>query len=525
MTQSVASAVLTVLAILALLLSYAFIKPALFISILTVIAFGLFYYCLSPQMKRSIGYRPALIALAMPLTAWGAPSVWLLYAVMLWMVPLFARKPGEVAPMYMFSLLLLPGLDTSMILGGVKLFEFGVHDALAIGAMIRLLLFTHGKVGGFRALDMPVAAILLVLVAGLARDTTVTNFIRLLLNIGMDYAFPYFILSRSVRTMDDVRLCMVWLTCAAVIISIILLYEARTGWPIYNGLYDRHGIVADLLVKTRGGVLRAGGPFLESTSMAMVLVFCLLAAWLSRPAFRSKLHYLGILLLLLVGLSAPQSRGAWIGLFIGMTVADLYRGRIVLLLRRCALAGLAWGILMGLAQVSPYVSETIGLSGGSVDTVDYRERLFERGLEEFKKSPLVGYSFPEAMIRLDDLRQGEGIVDLVNTYIFIALISGAIGLLIFLGGFATFIALLWMRRPYLRRSPADLAPAALVCAGLVAMMEMLFFTSLGGRPAVFMFLFFGFSTAIYWMRGEARTSFTKFNAAQSMAPALTNRAG
>lgn len=513
MTQGVASAMLTVLALLAALLSYAFIKTALFLALLSAMAFAIFYYCLSPVMKRTLGYRPIIVALAMPLAAWGVPNIWALYAIMLGMVPLFARRAAEVAPLYLFSLLLLPGLDTSMMLGGVKLFEFGVHDALTVGALLRLLLFTDGKVEGFRPLDIPVLLVLLLLVTGLARDTTVTNFVRVLINIGLDYAVPYFVISRSVRTMDDVRLCMVWLACAAVIISVILLYEVRTGWPMYNSLYDRHGIMTLLLVKMRGGVLRAGGPFLESTSMAMVLVFCFLAAWLSRPAFRSKLHYLAILLLLLAGLSAPQSRGAWIGLLIAFLVADLYRGRIYLLLRRCVLVALAGGILLTLAHNSSYISETMGLSGGSMDTVDYRERLFERGMEEFKESPIVGYSLPEAMIRLDDLRQGEGIVDFVNTYIFIALISGVIGLIIFTGGFAIFIGLLWMRLPLLRRSPADLAPAALICGGLASMMEMLFFTSFGGRPAVFLFLFFGFSAAIYGMRGASRPMPAKLSAA------------
>ncbi|HKX23464.1 MAG TPA: O-antigen ligase domain-containing protein, partial [Rhizorhapis sp.] len=261
MTQGVASAMLTVLALLAALLSYAFIKPALFLALLSAMAFAIFYYCLSPAMKRSLGYRPIMVALAMPLAAWGVPNIWALYAIMLWMVPLFARRPAEVAPLYMFSLLLLPGLDTSIMLGGVKLFEFGVHDALTVGALLRLLLFTEGKVEGFRPLDIPVLLVLLLLVTGLARDTTVTNFVRVLLNIGLDYAVPYFVISRSVRTMDDIRLCMIWLACAAVIISVILLYEVRTGWPMYNSLYDRHGIMTLLLVKMRGGVLRAGGPF------------------------------------------------------------------------------------------------------------------------------------------------------------------------------------------------------------------------------------------------------------------------
>lgn len=501
MTSRTGPLAVSALAALALLFAYAFMKTGLFIAILTAIGLTLFYYSLSPSSLRTIGYRPAVVAILMPLAAWGIPNMWLLYAAMLMLVPLCARKPGEVAPLYIFSLLLLPGLDWTISLGSLKLFEFGVHDALAVGGTIRLLHF--GRKDGIRKLDLPVIALLLLLVAATARDTSITNFIRVLVNYCLDLALPYYIVSRSVRTMDDVRLCMVWLCCAATILSVLLLYEVHKSWPMYNVLYDRYGIPALLLVKNRGGVMRAGGPFLESTSMAMVLVFCFFAAWRSRSAFRSKYHQLGILLILLAGLWAPQSRGAWVGLFVGMMVADIYAGRFAPMMRRLSLVTAVGVVLVGLAQISPYVSEAVGLSGGSVHTVDYRERLFERGIEEFRKSPLTGHSLPEVMARLEDMRQGEGIIDFVNTYVFIALVSGIIGLFIFVGAFVTCIGTLLARHSNIGRIPDDIGPASFVCAGLVTAMEMLFFTSFGGRCAVFVFLFFAFSVAIAGMRYPA----------------------
>lgn len=500
MTEGIAAIFVMIIALLALLATYAVIKTAFFLTILTAIALAVFYCCLGPSMRRTLQYRPAIVAVAMPLVAWGAPSVWLLHATMLLLVPFLARRPGEVAPLYLFSLLLLPGLDQSISIGSLKLFDFGVHDALAIGAMIRLLPFAEGRLRGILRLDLPVLTLVLLLAIAFARDTSVTHFFRLTIDMALDYAVPYFIVSRSVRSFEDIRLCMVWLACGAAIISVVLLYEARTSWPMYNSLYERYGVPELLLVKTRGGVLRAAGPFLESTAMAMVLTLCFLAAWLSHSAFRSKRHHLCVLLLLLAGLVAPQSRGAWLGLLIGMLATDLYRGRYRLVIWRLMLVGAAGGILLSLAHINPYLSETMGLAGGSVDTVEYRERLLQRGIEEFRDSPITGHSWPEIQIRMEDMRQGEGIIDFVNSYVFVALISGAIGLAIFVGAFIGVGGLLWLRRPTLRRVAAADGPVTFVFAALVSAMAMLAFTSFGGRSAVFLFLFLAFAAAIHGHR-------------------------
>ena len=489
----------------ALLFAYAMIRPALIIMILSGAALASFRFCLARDMRVRMGWAPLMLALGLPCAAWLLPSIWLLLGVTLIAVPLVARKSGEVAAVYLFALLLLPGLDQTLSAGSLKLFEFGVHDALAVGAGLRLVM-RPGRARIARVLDVPLIALVLLLVVANARDTSVTNFLRVLINGGLDCALPYYVVSRSIRTVDDLKLCMVYLAAAAAVLSVILIYEARTSWPMYNVLYDHYRIPAQLMVKARGGVLRAGGPFLESTSIAMVLASCILAAWLSRPAFRSTRYHFAVLALLLAGLTMPQSRGAWIGLFIGMFAADLYRRRIGNAARRMAVIGALGLGLVAVAPLSPYLSETLGLSGGSADTVDYRQRLFDRGIEEYLKSPVIGYSSPEILVHLADLRQGEGIVDFVNTYIYFMLISGSIGLVIFVGGFVYYLARLWRLRHGTRVGDPDADARALVFAGLVMPMEMLIFTSFGGRPEVFVFVMFAFAAALLAGRERARAS-------------------
>ncbi|UVO51479.1 O-antigen ligase family protein [Sphingomonas sp. SUN019] len=479
------------------LLALVTAKAAIYVVAATALGLAIFHHCLTPPARRQLGYQPIVIALVMPLAAWLMPSVTLLYAVMGAMIPLMVRRGGQVAPIYLFSLLLLPPLDQTIMIGSLKLFDFGVHDALACGATITLLRYPDRRAARGARFDMPFFAVLVLLIAMTARETSFTNFFRVMVNATLDCALPYYIISRSVRNMDDVRNCMLHLAAVATVLSLILLLEVWKSWPIYNELYGRHGVEMLLLVKSRGGMIRAGGPFLEPTSIAMILVFCFLAAWMARDAFRSRALHRCLLALLLVGLLAPQSRGAWIGLVTGLTLIDLYRARVTQAAARVVLIGLAGVGLMTLAQNSRDLSESVGLSGASVESADYRERLLERGIEEFWHSPLLGYSNPEILARLSDLRQGEGIVDFVNTYVFIALASGVVGLMIFNGTFVFYLVQLWRRRGRWRRGgPAQAGAAAFAFAGLGTPMEMLFFTSLGGRTQVFLIVFFALAAAV-----------------------------
>jgi len=481
-------------------LAYINIRAGFYAAIVGSAGVCLFLSCLKGDLRREMAVRSVTIAAAMPLLAWALPNVWLLHILMCFWVPIMAGRFDRLVPVYLFSLLLLPALDLTVSVGGLKLFEFGVLDALALGAATAILLSSK-KARVPLSSDAWVCAILLVLGAALARDTSFSNFLRTSVNLVLDLGLPYLILSRGIRSPEDLRTALRWFACGGLALAALLTYETWKAWPLFMELYAQHQVPLVLMVKARAGLIRAAGPFIEPTSIALVMAMCIVALYLLRQQFRSRSHHYLLLIVAFIGLSAPQSRGAWIGLFIAIGAADLFCSRYSALLRKSMIGSLLVASVFALAQLSEGLSETVGLSGTSSGTSDYRRNLLARGLEEFVRSPLIGYSMPELSIRLADLRQGEGIIDFVNTYVWIGLIAGGMGLIAFLGTFLQFLARLWHQRRTITEQ-SDLQSAAFAFACTVMLVEMLFFTSFGGRPAFLTFALFGFSAAVLQTRKD-----------------------
>lgn len=475
--------------------AYYAIHAALYVACVSTAGVVSFLVCLRRAHRDDMALRSLICVVAMPLLAWSLTGARLLHLAMCLWVPLLAGRPERIAPLYLFSLLLLPPLDTPVELGALKLFDFGVQDGLAVGAAVAIWLKPLGT-GRRIASDGWVALLLLMLGMALSRETSATNFLRTTVNLVLDLGLPYYILSRGIADVDGQRSALRWLACGGVALTAVLMLETWRSWPIYNELYGHYNVPMVLLVKARGGLLRAGGPFVEPTSMALVLALCLAALSVLRDDFRSRAQYMGLLAMTFVGVCAPQSRGAWIGLGLAVIAMAIYRGRWRALLATGASLGMVIGLVILTAMLSPGFAEALGLSGGSAsETTTYRRELFEQGKDAFWQSPLLGHSMPQLNILLADLRQGEGIIDFVNTYLWIALIAGTAGLLIFIGNFLDPLIALWKRRRDLHRTPAE-APAAFAFGVLVMLGEMLFFTSFGGRPAFLTLGLFGLGAAI-----------------------------
>src|SRR5258706_9766636 len=92
------------------------------------------------------------------------------------------------------------------------------------------------------------------------------------------------------------------------------------------------------------------------------------------------------------------------------------------------------------------------------------------------KHPLLGQDMEQAKARLTDLTQGEHIIDIVNTYLIIFLISGVTGLVCVVLGLAMVFAKLW-RTKALRLTVSDGMMQAYVGAALAANLVALLFTS------------------------------------------------
>jgi len=99
-------------------------------------------------------------------------------------------------------------------------------------------------------------------------------------------------------------------------------------------------------------------------------------------------------------------------------------------------SGLTAALIVGAILVSPFgarLVKAIPFLGGTVEgnTITYRQELFSRSLDMIGEHPIFGN--PDAYGRLNDLRQGFGLIDFVNSYAQIAIFYGLVGLALFVG--------------------------------------------------------------------------------------------
>src|SRR5262249_55162448 len=132
-----------------------------------------------------------------------------------------------------------------------------------------------------------------------------------------------------------------------------------------------------------------------------------------------------------LGLVFTYARGPWLGAITAMLGFALVGPRAT---SRLARTIAVTGILGAAVFVSPLgdrIAKTLPFfgTGAATSTVLYRQVLLERSVEIIRDHPYFGDQV--AFLRMEDLRQGEGIIDFVNTYAQIALFYGLIGLAIF----------------------------------------------------------------------------------------------
>jgi hypothetical protein len=186
-----------------------------------------------------------------------------------------------------------------------------------------------------------------------------------------------------------------------------------------------------------GGILRAiaaaGHPIVLGYHMAVGLG---LSMFLYASVSNKRMWWL-LFFTLLAGLIAAMSRGPWVGAA-AMLVVMLATGPKVG--SRMAQVG-AWSLLVvpillttepgqKIIDYLPFV--------GTVETrnVEGRAHLFEVAMQVVMNYPVFGALDFITHPDMEALRGSDGIIDLVNSYVIVALSSGFVGLALFVGPFA-----------------------------------------------------------------------------------------
>ena len=410
--------------------------------------------------------------LCVTVAAFAGYSFWVFAAVALVAAAVVAGRDGQRIGLYAFVMFAVPPIQAVIPGMGVinYLAEVDYLRILSLAVLVPACMAAHRR-PGVEPLGRPLADkfllgyLLLQLLLQWPTDTA-TNTLRNAVYAVIDVVLPYYAASRALRSVEDWRDALSSFVVAVIVMAPMAAFEYVKHWLLYSSLPSAMGVRFGMgHYLNRGDSLRA----LVSTGHSLVLgyvsaVALAFFAFVHRyvPNRKAAIVLLG---LLLVALFAPVSRGPWIGAAVVAGVLLLTAPNKTRVLTR----SLAWGLpACAVLLVTPMGDKIIDLLPfvGTVDAanVTYRQLLFDVSMQVIGMNPWLGSSNYLSLPIMQQLVQGEGIIDLVNSYISIALASGIVGLTLFCGVFASSA---WGVFQRMRRAPPD-DEAALLGRALLA---------------------------------------------------------
>jgi hypothetical protein len=373
-------------------------------------------------------------------------SIYIVGAVIL----LLATSKAEKNPLALFLFLLFAVPPFSAPISGfgeiTKLFEINhirlLSLVILLPAWFSLRKKNFSERFGSIWSDRLILAYFLLQAWSIFGSTTFTNGLRIaVLYQFTDVFLPYYVASRFIRSFSVLRDAISSLMISCIVLSVISVFELIRHWLLYSSLSYALGVDSHLggyLGRGDLGVVRAYASTGHSIALGYVLAIAFLLYQFAQPRAQRRLSNTIGSLAILAGLAASISRGPWLGTAVGFVIFSLMSEN-----RTRDISRLLMGSFLSLVliMISPYRDRVIDLMPfiGSTDSgnIDYRIRLFEASLAVIGQRPWFGGGDFYNQLASMGMMQGEGIVDLVNSYIGIALSQGLVGLTLFLGVFIT----------------------------------------------------------------------------------------
>jgi O-antigen ligase len=358
--------------------------------------------------------------------------IYLLFSIILTLATVRGRL--DAVCRYIIAAALLPNVMWRASVGSVYICDLDVRDCIAMSLLVYCYVArsTAPPRRGFRIEDGLVLLLFFIFWIAKTRFPSLSGVLRDGVQMTIKLIIPYLLLRNNIRTAAEYRRVLVALALAGAMLALYALYEAMFGWSLF-GTIERRMWVGEMLSKSlvqRGGAMRASVTMAGPLMLSFFFLVAIVASFSARDAMRSQLLWIGIVLAGLVGLLTTQSRGNTACLGLAFVIYCLARRKVALAaLCTVGAAATALVVIVG-ARFSPMLASFLNLDTPAPQDgyYDYRGLLLQRGLEEGMKYPWTGTSLEFVYDRLQDITQGQHIVDLVNTYLTIFLMSGFAGL-------------------------------------------------------------------------------------------------
>ncbi|MCB2114330.1 MAG: O-antigen ligase family protein [Parvularculaceae bacterium] len=367
------------------------------------------------------------------------PNFWVFLLVFGAIAALAAGREDVKPAIYLLLLFAVPAAGERVPgFAGIRNFlNLAPYNILAIAVLFPLL-FAGGKTRektrtGMLA-DSCFIAFSVLSLALAFRDTTMTDGVRRFSTYFLTAFGPYLVFSRYCWSKENLKIATIACVTPLVALSGVGLVETLLSWHVYVNAVDNWNISFFTRYLARSGFLRAYASVLGPITFGLFLTVGFALSLSVLAASKRKLFPLMAVAALGVGLIVTFSRGPWIGAAFGAFVIAATMDRPLTGLMRLAGAGFVTTIALLMTPMGPKLISMLPFIGDvEPNTISYRQNLFEVGWAYVMKYPFFGSEGYLNAPEMQSLVQGQGIIDIVNSYLQVALDKGIVGLALFVG--------------------------------------------------------------------------------------------
>jgi O-antigen ligase len=382
---------------------------------------------------------------AVTLVAFLSHNFWI-YATATSLLLLFATK-REDNPVALFFMLLfaVPAAYVDIPGFGVINYLFSLSHqriltlAVFVPTFLAIVRDQSSPAFGRTMPDKFIGLYMLLVILLYLRETSITDTLRQAFYQFVDVFLPFYVVSRSLKSCQSFQQALLTFVLAIMLMALIGIFESVRHWLLYSSLTKALGLESGMTsYLMRAGSLRAIASSGQPIALGYVMAVAIgLYLFLQQSISSRLVRRLG-LALLLAGLAVSLSRGPWVGA-LALTTVFIATGRHAL--KRLMLLGLVAVMSLSLLSILPGGERILNLVPFIGQTekanIDYREELLKNSLIVIERNPWFGSVDYIDQPEMDAMRQGQGIIDIVNTYVRVALETGLIGLALFVGFFAS----------------------------------------------------------------------------------------
>lgn len=364
---------------------------------------------------------------------------------------------------YVWLLPLLPILEKEVPgIGSIRyIFDLNYPRLLSLAVLLPLFINQRDNSKAFFRLpgDKLFASYLLINMIISTRNGDMTNIIRTNLYLFLDMFLPYYVASRSFKNFNDFKKIAFVAFASISILATVAIFESIYGWRLYSSLLNALDInywFSSYLL--RDGLLRAASSFSSPIVLGYILVIGIGMRLSINTHFKKKKKpQLFIALLYSLALIATLSRGPWVGcLILFSTYILLHKNKTKNIKLTFFIVFLTTPILLFTSLGQKFLDLLPFFGGSNEGSISYRQELLEKSWVVIQQHPLLGSNTYLQTPEMQSMIQGQGIIDIVNSYLRIALNSGLLGVGCFTLFFMSLVFNLYRAQQRLYRSDQEL---------------------------------------------------------------------